>query len=240
MSVKEHYDNHLSHFYAWYAGDFESAKENFISFCRDHSFLPGGNKIAIDLGAGHGIQTMALSELGYQVRAIDFSRLLLDDLAARKKDYPVEIFCDDIRNVSSYDDPSPELIICCGDTLPHLPSTDAIKKLINDSYKILSANGRLLLSFRDYSEPLQDANRFIPVKSDRDRILTCILEYEEERLKVTDLLHEYKNGRWIQKVSSYFKTRITVELVMEYLKASEFNILFSEMSDGMTHTAAQK
>lgn len=47
-----------------------------------------------------------------------------------------------------------------------------------------------LLSFRDYSVPLQDEKRFIPVRSDEGRILTCFLEYSEDSVLVHDILHE--------------------------------------------------
>lgn len=88
--------------------------------------------------------------------------------------------------------------MCCGDTLAHLDSFAEIKKLINDSFNILTPNGRIILTFRDYSTDLENTNRFIPVKSDSKRILTCFIEYYLDKLRVTDLLHEYENNKWIQ------------------------------------------
>jgi hypothetical protein len=54
--------------------------------------------------------------------------------------------------------------------------------------------------FRDYAKPLQGDVRFIHVKSDEERILTCVLEYEESFVRVTDLLYEKTDGTWTQKV----------------------------------------
>ncbi len=83
MTVKERYDNHLGNFYTWHAGNFELNKEKFKSFCIENQLLPKSSKNAIDLGAGNGIQTIALAELVFLVKAIDFN----DQLLAELRDY---------------------------------------------------------------------------------------------------------------------------------------------------------
>jgi hypothetical protein len=60
------------------------------------------------------------------------------------------------------------------------------------------------------------------------------------RLRVTDLLHEYENGKWIQKASSYYKTRISRELVLGFLKDSGFNISFDNIANRMITIIGQK
>jgi 2-polyprenyl-3-methyl-5-hydroxy-6-metoxy-1,4-benzoquinol methylase len=44
---------------------------------------------AIDLGAGYGIQSIALANLGFRVRAVDFNRQLLEELSVNKKSLPI-------------------------------------------------------------------------------------------------------------------------------------------------------
>ena len=70
MTVKDHYDHHLGNFYSWYSGDFDKNKDSFKAFCVDNDIKPFGSKYAIDLGAGNGIQTIALADLGFKVKAI--------------------------------------------------------------------------------------------------------------------------------------------------------------------------
>lgn len=96
------------------------------------------------------------------------------------------------------------------------------------------------MTFRDYSTELEDTNRFIPVKSDSERILTCILEYYPDRIRVNDLLYEFENGQWVQKVSSYYKTRISQELVVSYLKRTGFGILMNKKDNRMITIIGQK
>jgi hypothetical protein len=66
----------------------------------------------------------------------------------------------------------------------------------------------LLLNFRDYSAAVEDTARFIPVRSSKDRILTCVLEYFEDRIRITDLLYEKEKNSFVQYANSYYKVRI--------------------------------
>ncbi len=240
MTVKDHYDNHLGNFYSWFTGDFDKNKNDFKAFCAENSVSPVDTTYAIDLGAGNGIQTIALAELGFKVKAIDFNNQLITELKSRIDNYHVEVFKDDIRLIAGYSKPKPELIVCCGDTLLHLDSKSEIKKLIKDSFEILSPNGKLILTFRDYSVELDDTDRFIPVKSDSQRILTCFIEYFPEKLRVTDLLHERENGTWVQKVSSYYKTKVSRNLVAGYLENSGFKISLNKLTNRIVKLIGQK
>jgi ubiquinone/menaquinone biosynthesis C-methylase UbiE len=240
MTVKEHYDSHLGNFYSWSIGDFDKNKDSFKEFCVENGIKPHYSKYAVDLGAGNGIQTMALVDLGFKVKAIDFNHQLIAELKERIGNFSVEVFNDDIRYISRYSTPQPELIVCCGDTLAHLDSFAEIQKLIKDSFDILTPRGRLILTFRDYSTELEDTNRFIPVKSDLQRISTCFIEYFIEKLRVTDLLYEFEYGKWVQKVSSYYKTRISRDLVLEFIKDTGFQINFDKVTNRMVTIIGQK
>jgi hypothetical protein len=52
------------------------------------------------------------------------------------------------------------------------------------------------ISFRDYSKELIGIVRFIPLKSNENKLLTCILDYEDAFVNVTDLLYEKNNDVW--------------------------------------------
>jgi 2-polyprenyl-3-methyl-5-hydroxy-6-metoxy-1,4-benzoquinol methylase len=239
--VKEHYNKHLGNFYSWMVGDFEVRKAEQFNFFRNANIQPfTAAKIAIDLGAAHGLQAIPLANLGFQVRAIDFNRQLLSELAVNKKQLPIEIIEEDIREVKKYAHLQPELITCCGDTITHLSGTDEIIQLIKDCANILVKNGKLVLSFRDYSTELTDNQRIIPVKSDNNRILTAFLEYFPQSVRVTDLLYERQHDTWIQQVSSYFKTRISADTIVCILQECKLNILFNQPINKLITIVAQK
>lgn len=239
MTVKQHYDNHLGHFYSWMTGDFQSKSNEFKNFLADNGIKPSSNKIAIDLGAGHGLQSIPLAEIGFQVLAVDFNQGLLDELKANTRDLRIKIINDDIKKVKIFAN-KPELIVCCGDTLSHLDNKSELKTFIADIANSLDKNCKLILSFRDYSNKLVGIDRIIPVKSDETKILTCILDYEDEFVNTTDLLHERTNGVWKQKVSSYKKVRLVTTEIVDYLEANGMTIKFNQIVNGLTTIIAKK
>lgn len=239
MTAKEHYDNHLAHFYEWMAGDFAMKQTEQQDFFDRNGIKPLQNKIAIDLGSGHGLQSLALAKLGFQVRAIDFNRQLLDSLYLRGKEFEIKVFLQDLLREENFKEQG-GLIVCMGDTIAHLESLNEIQLLIEQCFKCLIVNGKLILSYRDYGNELTDMQRFIPVKSDEDKILTCFLEYFENKVRVTDLFHERINGQWVQRVSSYLKVRITNQMIEHLINQTGFKILICEAIAGMNYRVAEK
>ena len=238
--VKEHYDNHLADFYSWMIGDFDKEKESFMVFCHKNEVKPFKTGIAIDLGAGSGIQSIALGEIGFKVKAVDFNEKLLSELKSRIGGLQIELIKDDILNVKSITNLSVDLITCCGDTISHLETFKQLDRLFQDCYDLLEVSGKLILSFRDYSVALSDTQRFIPVKSDEERILTCVIDYYDEKITVTDLLHEKTNGVWTQKISSYEKLRVRTDSVINRAETVGFSVDFNEKISRMIYLILKK
>lgn len=240
MKAKEHYDNHLADFYSWMIGDFDKGKESFKDFCNDNAIKPIKTGHAIDLGAGNGIQSIALGEIGFNVKAVDFNGKLLSELKSKMGGLPIELIEDNIINVKRITDTSVDLIICCGDTIAHLDNFEQLDNLIKECYDLLETNGKLILSFRDYSVALYDTQRFIPVKSDNQRILTCVIDYLDNKITVTDLLHEKKNGTWTQKISSYEKLRLRADYVINKAEIIGFTVSENKNINRMIHLILKK
>lgn len=238
--VKTHYDTHLQNFYAWMLGNFDENVQQQQEFFETHDILPQGNKIAIDLGAGHGIQSVSLAKLGFEVTAIDFSQHLLTALNKNAGDLIIHTKEDNITQVKKYAHLQPELIGCWGDTLAHLASDRVLETFIQDIANCLGNGGKFLCSFRDSSAPSSGTQQFIPVRSDDHRLLTCVLNFEAQKIKVTDLLWEKTGEQWEQKVSSYYKIRISSGLIERLLRNNGFEIKVNTLHQGMHHVIAQK
>lgn len=240
MNVKEHYDKHLANFYSWMLGDLDSKINDFKDFLLKHEIKPTSTKTAIDLGAGNGVQSIALQELEFKVTALDFNQQLLNELKSNPRAGGIDTQLGDIRQILKFKALKPELIICAGDTITHLESKGELKQLLKDIQEVLVGKGILILTFRDYSTELDDQTRFIPVKSSDDKILTCILEYQIEKVKVTDLLYEKINDEWQQKVSSYEKLRIAPQEVMDLIQDKGMKVKFHEVIKRMQVIIAEK
>lgn len=241
MTAKDHYDNLLGNFYSWMIGDFNSKVKENESYFRENFITASEQALAIDLGCGNGIQSIALANLGYKVVSVDFNKQLLLELYSNKADLPVLLIENDILDyLKGSQDTHPELIVCMGDTICHLSTFEDVEELIRKSFKMLKTGGKLVLSFRDYSIPLEDTSRFIPVKLDDYRIMTCFLEYSETKITVTDLIYEKHNGSWHQKVSSYKKLRMSQDYLISQLKKAGFKLDSQKTTNRMIHLIAEK
>jgi SAM-dependent methyltransferase len=219
MNMTQHYEKLLAPIYDWMTGDFKTEQQKQEDFLKSVEVEAKGKATAVDLGAGHGLQTISLAHLGYAVVAIDSNQLLLDKIP----DHPsVRKVWSDLLDVSKYTDEA-DVIVCMGDTIAHLTSFDELRRLFQQCRNVLTPGGRLILTYRDYTNELIGEERFIPVRSDEEKILTCLLEYQENKVKVTDILYEKVEGRWKLNVSSYMKLRITKTIVERLLLEAGFS-----------------
>lgn len=238
-SVKHHYDYLLSDIYSWMSGDFRVQVNQTREYFIKNNIKPSETHSAIDLGSGHGIQSAALIELGFNVTAVDQSEKLLAELKQNSSN-KVKTINGDIAEFSYPGNIKPELIVCMGDTLTHLSTIDDVRKMIKNAAENLVINGKLVLSFRDLSNELMGVLRVIPVKSEPTRILTCFLEFGIEKVTVNDILYEFVDGRWEMKVSSYHKLKLSAAETAGMLNAAGLEIIHSEKLKGMEFIIAQK
>lgn len=210
LSVSEHYNQHLGQIYSWMTGDFSAAVEGMTGYFNSLDLKPTETGLAVDLGAGHGIQSVALAKLGFSVKAVDFCQPLLKELEANAKNLTIETINDDILSFSNYVKSPVDVVVCMGDTLTHLESPKHVTELVNQVAESLVKNGLLCTSFRDYTNnELEGDARFIPVRADNERIHTCFLEYEESSVRVSDIVHTRVSDGWNMTLSSYRKLRLS-------------------------------
>ena len=101
--------------------------------------------------------------------------------------------------------------------------------------------GVFAVTFRDYATRMLEGNqRFILVRADDERILTCFLEYGEHQVTVHDVVNEKDNGRWRQTVSSYPKLRLSPEWVAAKLTELGFGVKLDAAASGMVRIVATK
>lgn len=238
--TKTHYEEHLAEHYGWMLGGLENRIEE-----QKELFLSLGIKAdtaekAIDLGAGNGVQSIALAELGLSVTAIDFSKKLLTELSQTAKGLPVEVIESDILAFENYSHLQAGLIVCMGDTLTHLDSLESVSELLYNAAQQLCKGGKLIISFRDMTVELKDENRFIPVRSDENTVFTCFLEFFPQYVKVFDIITKKENDGWRHRISSYNKLRLSVETVAQILHEAGLNMITKDTFNRMQLIVAQK
>src|SRR5687767_3230758 len=177
MKVKQHYDTFLGTIYSWMTGDFTYKMNEQKQFFVENCIQPASTKVAIDLGAGHGLQSIGLAQCGYHVTAVDLNKGLLEELNHHKGDLQVTTVEDDMLNFLKTFNHKAALIVCMGDSLTHLENVGQVDELFGQAALHLESDGKIIVSFRDLTTELKGEERFLAVRSDASKILTCFLEY---------------------------------------------------------------
>ena len=241
VSVAEHYERHLGPIYVWMAGGIQAALKAGTSDIRALDLTPARDSVAVDLGAGFGMHAIPLARCGYRVVAIDNCTELLQTLEHERGDLPIVSAEADLLAFRRHVTEPPALIVCLGDTLTHLDDEVAVRTLISEASTVLPPGGTLVFSFRDYTAALTGDQRFIPVRSDDARILTCFLEFgDKKHVTVNDIVHERANGQWSLRVSSYKKLRLAPDWVAECVESAGFSVRRQIGPRGMVWLVARR
>jgi SAM-dependent methyltransferase len=202
--------------------------------------LPGGG-IAVDLGAGLGLHSLPLAQRGFQVIALDNCQVLLDELRSRTGSLAISSHNADLLRFPSFVSGQVQVIVCMGDTLTHLPTQSGVDCLLADVAAALARGGVFAATFRDYATRiLYGDQRFILVRADEERILTCFLEYGDSHITVHDVLTDKDHGQWRQKISSYPKLKLAPEWVAARLTDLGFSVSRDTTAGGMARIVATK
>jgi SAM-dependent methyltransferase len=220
VSTQVHYDTLLGPIYSWMLGDTQAAFARSAAEIADMHLPPPSTGAAVDLGAGFGLHAIPLAKLGFKVTALDTCQFLLDELRSFAGSLPITAVNADLLQFRSHITAPVGVVLCAGDTLTHLSSLSAVEHLLTEVADSLAPGGMFAATFRDYvSKTLEGDARFIMVRRDENRILTCFLEYAADTITVHDLLTERHEGQWIQKVSSYPKLRLAPERLESKLQS---------------------
>jgi SAM-dependent methyltransferase len=225
--VYAHYANLLARHYSWMFGlSFDEKVAEQRAILEPH-LRDTPRNLAVDLGCGPGFQTMALSQLGFrQIHAFDTSAELLTELATHIGRLPIETHHTDILHLADYvPSEMADVVVCMGDTLTHLPSFQSIRQLFRSVATALAPGGLFILTWRDLTPELTGLDRFIPVRADDQRIMTCFLEYvSPTTVQVHDLIYTrnpaHTPSTWTLEKSSYPKLRLSPTQVAAELTAA--------------------
>ena len=236
-----HYATHLGPIYSWMLGDIDAAFARSAAEIDDLKLPEANHGVAVDLGAGLGLHALPLARRGYHVTAVDSCQVLLDELRARSGNMAVTTVNADLVDFRAVMQEQPRVVLCMGDTLTHLPSLGSVESLLRSVAAALVPGGVFAATFRDYAgRTLKGDERFILVRADADRILTCFLEYAEHQVTVHDVLNEREQDRWRQKISSYSKLRLAPEWVESKLTDLGLKVRRDTSANGMVRIVATK
>ncbi len=125
--------------------------------------------------------------------------------------------------------------------MTHLPEKSDVSALFGSVFDRLRKGGVFVITYRDLTKELFGADRFIPVRSDEKKIMTCFLEFENpDSVVVHDLVHVRHDSGWSLNKSSYKKLRLGITWVRAELSTAGFQILSEDLSGRLIGLAAVK
>lgn len=239
-SVIDHYNSLLAPIYPWMTGGADAALNQGAAELARFNVSRATGAVAVDLGAGFGMHAIPLARLGYAVTAVDSSRLLLSQLLqlSKHEGHDIHAIEADVLDFATHVYGPVALILCMGDTLTHLSSTDGVERLCSQVAACLAPGGRFIVTFRDYSRPPRGDDRFIPVRSDYGRIHTCFLEERGDGIVVHDIVHERQGDTWTTRVGHYPKLRLAPDNIVARLERLGLSVTRDCGPSGMVRIAA--
>ena len=242
-TVQDHYDSLLAEHYDWMFGVPLESKVAEQKILLQELLGSDTHGAAVDLGCGSGFQSLALADLGYEVLAVDISARLLRDLRARVGSRHITVKHADILTLDSLvAKESVSVAVCMGDTLTHLSGRHEVVRLFQSVARALQPGGRFVVTYRDLAGgELRGLDRFIAVRSDERRVMTCFLEFESaETVVVHDLINiREEDGQWALRKSSYTKLRLPVDWVEAELGAAGLSITDQRLGRMVTVAASK-
>lgn len=261
VTANEHYEALLAKHYAWMCGAHSERVAQQRALFERLGIAPDASSVmpeqqrasapldfvalgyaALDLGCGTGFQSLALAELGFNVIAIDANADLLQELEQHRGVLKIRAVRHDLCDVARCPGLPPQsaLAVCMGDTLTHLPSHEAVAAFFADVARLLAPGAKFVVGYRDMSAELRGLDRFLPVRSDSDRAMTCFLEYEERAVLVHDLIYTREGAGWKLHKSAYRKLRLPLDSVLDGLRGAGFTIRSQETAMGMSTVVAER
>jgi len=122
-------------------------------------------KSALDIGCGTGSFTLALAQNGIKVTGMDLSNSMID--AAKKNSLAYGLNIDFINSgmneMLSNIDGKFDLIMCMGNTLPHLLDKKDLSAMTSACKQLLNPGGHLILNLLNYDRVLGAKERVIGI-----------------------------------------------------------------------------
>ncbi len=158
-------------------------------------------KKILDLACGTGHHSIFFAKSGYEVTGVDKSREMIR--IARKnseKVLGVKFLRADFLDVYPRIKQRFDAVICLGNSLPHLLSKKALRKTLNDIYRLLNPNGIFIFQNRNYDKILQKRIRFMPpniTDGNGEKIVFFrVLDFLKSKIIFNLITFKHRQGKW--------------------------------------------
>ena len=154
MTIQSFYDEFAARYHLVYQDwNASIARQGDALECLLREHFPDAHTI-FDVAVGIGTQALGLGTLGYQVIGSDLSFQAVRRAAeeAKQREVTLPLYVADFQRLPVRA-ASADVVMCCDNSLPHVPSIDAVRATLKEWYRCASPGGGCLMSMRNYGDP---------------------------------------------------------------------------------------
>ena len=141
------------------------------------------------MGAGIGNMAIALAEKGLQVTASEPEATMAESIRHKSdlKQLSVNVHTKSIEQIGEFQG-NFDGIVCIGNTLPHLPTIEAVEDYLHQCKRKLKQDGLLILQQVNYDKVLANVDFTFPVIEKEDFCFTRHYQQNDEQILFTSRL----------------------------------------------------
>ena len=189
----------------------------------------------LDAACGTGMHAIALAKEGNEVSGADISPEMIKK--AQENAFTAQVDVDfkptgfgDLTQAYSNTSLRPfDALICLGNSLPHLLSTDELLAALKDMAACLRPGGMLLLQNRNFDAVMAEHNRWQGLQSykegNEEWLFLRFYDFDPDGLITFNIIHLHKdgNGAWAQTVTATRLFPLKQDILLPLLEKAGFH-----------------
>lgn len=151
----------------------------------------------LDTACGTGLYAIICASLGADVTGADPSVEMLSRAAlyAEKHHVKVRWVNSTMQEIDHYIQTKFPMVICLGNSLPHLLTKADLVKSIDNFYRLLEPRGKAVIQLLNYSKILKQQNRIIGIQKSDDHEFIRFYDFYENLIRFNVLQVHWENGK---------------------------------------------
>jgi len=220
-----------------FENDLESAEKIVAELKEQFSF-----KTALDIGCGTGSFTIALSRSGAKTTGVDLSTSMIDSAKNNSLAYKqnIDFVNSGMTDLLSNIDDKLDLIMCMGNTLPHLLTKKDLLTMLSSCKKLLNPGGHLVLNLLNYDRIISSKERIIGITKSKNHEFIRFNDFQEPYINFNLLEIDWSQETPSHKITNtklYPYTHLELESALTELGFSDLEIRMTSTSKSITIVA---
>jgi glycine/sarcosine N-methyltransferase len=116
----------------------------------------------LDVACGSGVQAAMFRDLGLDVSALENDARMVE--MVRRKGRAIAVRLGSMDDVAGLFEPGFDMAVCIGNSLPHLPNLDAVRRTVDGMHSLLDPAGLMTLSIVNFDRVEREQITAFPPK----------------------------------------------------------------------------